>query len=60
MTALGGGTKHQVLRSNFSVYEPLVIFVGGGGAGSEWYIDSIHSTWEDFRDMKILTFQIMS
>ena len=26
-----------------------MVFVGGGGAGSKWYLDAIHSTHEDFQ-----------
>lgn len=39
----------EVIGPSQSDFDPLVIFVGGGGAGSDWYLDSIHSTWKDFQ-----------
>ena len=39
----------MLFRPNLLKLEPLIVFVGGGGAGSKWYLDAIHSTHEDFQ-----------
>ncbi len=39
----------EVPSPNYSKFDPLVIFVGGGGAGSGWYLEAIGSTWKEFQ-----------
>ena len=41
--------NRHVVRPNLLKLEPLMVFVGGGGAGSKWYLDAIHSTHKDFQ-----------
>lgn len=41
--------NRHVVRPNLLNLEPLIVFVGGGGASSKWYLDAIHSTHEDFQ-----------
>ena len=43
--------KNRLLRPQPSNMIPLHVFVGGGGAPSEWYRTSIESTHEDFQHL---------
>ena len=43
--------KNRLLRPHPSNMIPLPVFVGGGGASSEWYRTSIESTHEDFQHL---------